>query len=146
LRAHKNRRRGQWALTTSSPMSLLRYLTQLFRRKDSGATTRCDEKFSSSRSSTDSELSVYVNLPKPFLAPTKGDRPLPTCPGQSVSPYAIYDGGFPDAQRRGICIRIANGGAGQAGLVKAWADAFVKDRVARGSQPFQVISIYLGKD
>jgi ABC-type tungstate transport system permease subunit len=86
---------------------------------------------------------VYVNLPKPFLAPTKGDRSLPICTGQSISPYAVYDGGFPDAQRRGICIRIANGGAGQAGLVKAWADAFVKDRVARGSQPFQ-IAWYLG--
>jgi len=76
-------------------------------------------------------------LPGTLLGPTKGDMPL-TSSAQSVNPYAIYDGGYPGSQRRGICIRIANGGAGQAGLIKAWADAFVKEMVARGSEPFQV--------
>jgi hypothetical protein len=90
---------------------------------------------------TDSELSVYVkgmHLPGTILGPRR-EICASYINAQSVNPYAVYDGGFPDSQRRGICIRIANGGAGQAGLIKAWADAFVKDMVARGSEPFQVI-------
>ena len=112
-------------------MSLVRIFIRLFRRKDGGTTARCNEKCSSSYSPTDSDLSVDVKgMPLgTFLGSTNA---------QSVTPYAIYDGGFLDSQRHGIYIRIANGGAGQAGLIKAWADAFVKDMVARGSEPFQV--------
>ena len=82
-----------------------------------------------------------VDLPGTIIASTKEDESS----GQSATPYAIYDGGFPDAQRGGICIRIANGGAGQSGLIKAWADAFIQDMVSHGSEPFQVIKIYLVK-
>jgi len=117
-------------------MSFVRIFIRLFRRKDSGTTAHSKERLSSSYSSTDSELSVNIKG-LPLLGSTKGDMPL-TLSAHSVNPYAIYDGGFPDSQRRGICIRIANGGAGQAGLIKAWSDAFVKEMVARGSEPFQV--------
>ena len=126
-------------------MSLVRMFTRLFQRKKKGTTTRDDEKISSNFSSTDSGLSVYVNLPRNFVGSTKANRP-PTSNGQSATPYAIYDGGFVDAQKRGVCIRIANGGAGQAGLIKAWADAFITVMVARGSEPFQVNLILHVKD
>ena len=121
-------------------MSLVRLFTRLFRRKGKGTTTRRDEKISSTFSSTDSGLSVYVNLPRTFLGgPTEANSPTTSNGQTSATPYAIYDGGFPVAQKRGVCIRIANGGAGQAGLIKAWADAFITAMVARGSEPFQVI-------
>ena len=59
------------------------------------------------------------------------------------SPQALYDGGYSDASIRGVALRIANGGAGQAGLIKEWADAFIQYSVERGAQPFQVcISLF----
>jgi hypothetical protein len=53
-------------------------------------------------------------------------------------PFAIYNGGYDRARERGICLRIANGGAGQTGLLRAWADAFIRDMVAKGAEPFEV--------
>ncbi|KAL3478880.1 hypothetical protein BJX99DRAFT_223570 [Aspergillus californicus] len=51
-------------------------------------------------------------------------------------PAEIYDGGYADASQ--ILMRIGNGGAGQSGLVKALADAYIKSRVATGYAPFKV--------
>ncbi|KAF9482071.1 hypothetical protein BDN70DRAFT_802237 [Pholiota conissans] len=59
------------------------------------------------------------------------------------APYEIYDGGFESAKSRGICVRIANGTAGQIGLLRAWADAFIQQAVKQGEDPFQ-IAWYLG--
>lgn len=56
----------------------------------------------------------------------------------SIKPRAIYDGGYDHSQSSGIRLRIANGGAGQIGLVQAWADAFIHHMVAKGHRPFQV--------
>lgn len=54
----------------------------------------------------------------------------------SLKPHAVYDGGFEQAKE--IKLRLANGGAGQSGLIGAWADAFIQYCVAKGSDPFLV--------
>ncbi|OCL08297.1 hypothetical protein AOQ84DRAFT_439707 [Glonium stellatum] len=52
----------------------------------------------------------------------------------AVNPAAIYDGGF-NSTNSTILLRVGNGGAGQSGLIKALADAFIQSRVANGSDP-----------
>ncbi|KAI0046984.1 hypothetical protein FA95DRAFT_1559537 [Auriscalpium vulgare] len=59
----------------------------------------------------------------------------------SIAPQAVYNGGFANATE--ILIRIANGGAGQSGLIGAWADAFIQASVEDGIAPF-LIAWYLG--
>ncbi|KAF7345450.1 Extracellular solute-binding protein family 1 [Mycena venus] len=54
-----------------------------------------------------------------------------------VQPQEIYDGGFHSTSSP-IPLRIGNGGAGQSGLVKALADAFIQECVKNGSEPFRV--------
>ncbi|KAK1762047.1 hypothetical protein QBC33DRAFT_582020 [Phialemonium atrogriseum] len=56
----------------------------------------------------------------------------------AVDPEEIYDGGYGNSTNSSILLNIGNGGAGQSGLVKELADAFIKDSVANGSDPFQV--------
>ena len=56
----------------------------------------------------------------------------------SAKPFAIYNGGYESSKKRGICLRIANGGAGQTGLIRAWADTFIQYMVAKGAEPFEV--------
>jgi hypothetical protein len=56
----------------------------------------------------------------------------------SAKPFAIYNGGYESSRKRGICLRIANGGAGQTGLIRAWADTFIQHMVAKGADPFEV--------
>ncbi|KIM38591.1 hypothetical protein M413DRAFT_30130 [Hebeloma cylindrosporum] len=56
----------------------------------------------------------------------------------SAEPFAIYNGGYERARERGTCLRIANGGAGQTGLIQAWADTFIRYMVAKGAEPFEV--------
>ncbi|KAL2844536.1 hypothetical protein BJY01DRAFT_248153 [Aspergillus pseudoustus] len=53
-----------------------------------------------------------------------------------VQPEAVYDGGFKGASQ--VLLRIGNGGAGQTGLVKVLAEAYIKSRVAGGAAPFKV--------
>jgi len=54
-----------------------------------------------------------------------------------LSPRAVYDGGYPEAKE--IKLKIANGGAGQSGLIGAWADAFIQYCVKQlGYKPFKV--------
>ncbi|KAF5381210.1 hypothetical protein D9757_007872 [Collybiopsis confluens] len=48
----------------------------------------------------------------------------------------VYNGGFSNAQT--VKLRIGNGGAGQSGLVKAFADAYIQYSVGQGSSPFLV--------
>jgi hypothetical protein len=56
----------------------------------------------------------------------------------SAKPFAIYNGGYEGARKRGTRLRIANGGAGQTGLIRAWADTFIQYMVAKGAEPFEV--------
>ncbi|KAJ8080977.1 hypothetical protein PM082_017812 [Marasmius tenuissimus] len=51
-------------------------------------------------------------------------------------PKAVYNGGYQDASE--ILLRVANGGAGQSGLVEALANAFIKYSVENESTPFLV--------
>ena len=54
------------------------------------------------------------------------------------TPHEIYDGGYAYASERGVLVRIANGTAGQVGLLRAWADSFIQHMVDKGEAPFQV--------
>ncbi|KAL0570311.1 hypothetical protein V5O48_011649 [Marasmius crinis-equi] len=49
---------------------------------------------------------------------------------------AVYNGGYQDATE--TLLRVSNGGAGQSGLVEAFANAFIKYSVEKGSKPFSV--------
>ncbi|KIJ98187.1 hypothetical protein K443DRAFT_680974 [Laccaria amethystina LaAM-08-1] len=63
-------------------------------------------------------------------------------PGVSIAPQEIYNGGYTNA--KDVRLRIANGGAGQSGLIRAWADAFIRFMVkVRHVQPF-LVAWYLG--
>ncbi|PVH99339.1 extracellular solute-binding protein family 1 [Periconia macrospinosa] len=62
---------------------------------------------------------------------------LISCAIAAIEPAAIYDGGF-SSSTSPITLRIGNGGAGQSGLVKALADAFIMESVKNGSSPFRV--------
>lgn len=55
-----------------------------------------------------------------------------------VAPEQTYYGSSGD-EKASVKLRIATGGAGQSGLVKALADAFIDDQVKRtGCEPFAV--------
>ncbi|KAL2679115.1 hypothetical protein Neosp_009876 [[Neocosmospora] mangrovei] len=56
----------------------------------------------------------------------------------AVKPEDVYSGGFDFGKNDSIKLRIANGGAGQSGLIKELANAYIKDRVTDGEDPFQV--------
>ncbi|KAH6665997.1 putative extracellular tungstate binding protein [Halenospora varia] len=56
----------------------------------------------------------------------------------AIEPEAIYNGGFNTTGNSSILLKIGNGGAGQSGLIKALADAFVNDSVSNGSAPFSI--------
>ncbi|KAK3936970.1 hypothetical protein QBC46DRAFT_320536 [Diplogelasinospora grovesii] len=58
------------------------------------------------------------------------------CLSAAVKPAAVYDGGY--GNDSSVLLNIGNGGAGQSGLIKALADAFIQDSVANGSSPFRV--------
>ncbi|KAK2051162.1 extracellular solute-binding protein family 1 [Colletotrichum caudatum] len=54
----------------------------------------------------------------------------------AVDPKEIYDGGY-NSTTSPLLLRVANGGAGQSGLVKALVDAFIQESVKNGSTPFR---------
>jgi len=54
----------------------------------------------------------------------------------AVEAEEVYDGGYEGDHH--ILLRIANGGAGQSGLLREISDAFIKYKVAGGSSPFKV--------
>ncbi|KAK1223620.1 hypothetical protein PQX77_013517 [Marasmius sp. AFHP31] len=59
-----------------------------------------------------------------------------------IIPAAVYDGGYSRAKE--VRLRISNGGAGQSGLIGAFANAYIKFCVQKkGIDPFQV-AWYLG--
>ncbi|KAG6853765.1 hypothetical protein C0991_001595 [Blastosporella zonata] len=59
-----------------------------------------------------------------------------------LKPRVVYDGGYTGATE--IKLRIANGGAGQSGLIGAWADAFIQYSVEElNCAPF-LVGWYLG--
>lgn len=62
-----------------------------------------------------------------------------------IKPHSIYHGGYEDAKRQGVRLRIANGGAGQTGLIRAWADEFIKYMVSEGIPPFEVRPIHVSR-
>lgn len=53
-----------------------------------------------------------------------------------VEPEATYYGNHPKTDQ--VKLRIATGGAGQSGLIKALADAFIEYCVKKGQEPFAV--------
>ncbi|KAF8154440.1 hypothetical protein B0H34DRAFT_799224 [Crassisporium funariophilum] len=91
--------------------------------------------------------SIYVDIKEDSDAVSRDDTLDETSVAQLSTlypkPHAIYDGGYDRARLRGVCLRIANGGAGQTGLIRAWADTFIQHMVAKGVEPFQV-AWYLG--
>jgi hypothetical protein len=116
---------------------------QVISRFCQKCSARCSREIRGSYSTIDSIVSVDV---KPFLSETlvNGENPIQfASPGSVPKPKHIYDGGFPDARQQGIRLRISNGGAGQAGLIRAWADAFIQYQVAKGAKPFEVKSMCL---
>ena len=75
---------------------------------------------------------VYVKVPDGLYGRI-GNLPAST----ALAPQAVYNGGFTSATE--ICVRIANGGAGQSGLIGAWANAFIQHSVNNlGKAPFLV--------
>ncbi|KAK3291389.1 uncharacterized protein B0H64DRAFT_431914 [Chaetomium fimeti] len=52
------------------------------------------------------------------------------------TPAEVYDASYGNGSS--ILLSIGNGGAGQSGLIKALADAFIEDKVSNGSDPFRV--------
>lgn len=61
----------------------------------------------------------------------------------ALTPVAVYNGGFNNTSSE-IKLRIGNGGAGQSGLIGAWANAFIQHCVNdKQFPPFQV-GWYLG--
>ncbi|KAF9005233.1 hypothetical protein BDQ17DRAFT_1390074 [Cyathus striatus] len=63
-------------------------------------------------------------------------------PSSFLAPQKTYNGDYDDA--KDIRLRIANGGAGQSGLIGAWANAFIKYCVEKkGEKPF-LVGWYLG--
>ncbi|ESK92494.1 extracellular tungstate binding [Moniliophthora roreri MCA 2997] len=70
-----------------------------------------------------------------FLLSSHG--PSASTSAVALLPQAVYNGGYEDAED--ISLRIGNGGAGQSGLVGAFADAFIRYCVEeKGMKPFKV--------
>ncbi|KDQ59678.1 hypothetical protein JAAARDRAFT_153673 [Jaapia argillacea MUCL 33604] len=101
---------------------------------------------------TDHSLQHHHHVPKtiPHDVPGSGGIKVPdglyvgagiSTAAAGLAPQAVYNGGYTGATD--IYIRIANGGAGQSGLIGAWADAFIQYSVGKGHAPF-LIAWYLG--
>ncbi|KAF8445067.1 hypothetical protein L210DRAFT_3361159, partial [Boletus edulis BED1] len=58
----------------------------------------------------------------------------------TIQPTAVYDGGLGG---KDIRLRIGNGGAGQSGLIGAWANAFIQYCNKQSVEPF-LVGWYLG--
>ncbi|KAF8876583.1 hypothetical protein BD779DRAFT_1560205 [Infundibulicybe gibba] len=61
-----------------------------------------------------------------------------------LKPQEVYDGGYGHSGGQPIAVRIANGGAGQSGLIGAWANAFIKYMVEKTSCAPFLVGWYLG--
>lgn len=83
-----------------------------------------------------STLKVYALL-SVLLVPCAAQSQQPLSSG-SLKPTQVYYGGHNDTSNP-VGLRIANGGAGQSGLIGAWADSFINYMVDRkGHAPFTV--------
>ncbi|KAJ5107982.1 hypothetical protein N7456_004657 [Penicillium angulare] len=85
-------------------------------------------------------LAMTIPLSLPLSLSQKPTLPSPNGlfgPASAVGPKpeAVYDGDYGTGE---IKLRIGNGGAGQSGLIKVLADAFIKSSVANGSSPFKI--------
>jgi hypothetical protein len=79
---------------------------------------------------------VIVNIPDGLYAGSGVNTKA-----SALAPKAVYNGGY---EGKDILVRIANGGAGQSGLIGAWADAFIKHCVEDHKfEPFLVRSQFL---
>ncbi|TCD69496.1 hypothetical protein EIP91_007426 [Steccherinum ochraceum] len=67
--------------------------------------------------------------------------PTASTNASALVPQETYDGGYSDA--KDIRLRIANGGAGQSGLIREFANAFIQYMVKKGVAPFKA-AWYLG--
>lgn len=76
--------------------------------------------------------------------PSAATKPTPNGASSPITatPYEIYDGGYSHAREQGVRVRIANGTAGQVGLLRAWADSFIQHMVDKGEAPFQVRVVF----
>lgn len=80
-------------------------------------------------------LKVYTLLTV-LLVPGVVYAQAPSSTG-SLAPREVYHGSYNDTTKVGL--RIANGGAGQSGLIGAWANSFINYMVERkGHEPFTV--------
>jgi hypothetical protein len=76
-------------------------------------------------------------MPVPTARTRIKQRPSKFTPYPNLQPKETYQGNYDG--RAGVLLRISNGGAGQSGLVKALADAFINYQVSvKGEEPFQV--------
>jgi hypothetical protein len=90
---------------------------------------------------------VVVNCAPSLGYIPRDNGPSSSTPGKTnttstspVAPAAIYNGSYDSAHQQGVYLRIGNGGAGQSGLIRALADAFIQFRVSEGDAPFEVRS------
>ncbi len=103
--------------------------------------------YSSSPPGTRSQLSAQLT---PFLAThaypphpvVTSSGPVASALSSPLTPQATYNGGYSSATT--VRLRVANGGAGQSGLIGAFADAFIKWRVEIfKEEPFTVSAFCL---
>ncbi|KAK0473725.1 hypothetical protein IW261DRAFT_674593 [Armillaria novae-zelandiae] len=84
-------------------------------------------------------LATHTYPPHPVVT---SSGPVASAHSSPLIPQATYNGGYSSATT--VRLRVANGGAGQAGLIGAFADAFIKWRVESSQEePFKV-EWYLG--
>ncbi|KAK7062718.1 hypothetical protein VNI00_000206 [Paramarasmius palmivorus] len=101
--------------------------------------------FSSVNTNPNSAQNVAAasTTPTPIILSTS-HGPAASTTASALLPQATYDGGFPSTADTPIRLRIGNGGAGQSGLVGAFADAFIQWAVKeKGVDPF-LAAWYLG--
>ncbi|KDR79379.1 hypothetical protein GALMADRAFT_63659 [Galerina marginata CBS 339.88] len=119
-------------------MLLFKFLARLFHKKDQVS----DREDIPEGSNSPHDTLVFDDI-KGALDSFHPDSRKSNPSSPQSKPHAIYDGGY-EHSGRGVCLRIANGGAGQTGLIQAWADSFIQYMVVtKGLEPFQV-AWYLG--
>ncbi|KAL5341879.1 hypothetical protein BJX70DRAFT_357319 [Aspergillus crustosus] len=113
---------------------------QSWTRVDGGTTENPDNiqiAVAGAAYRVNSKGEIYIYRDNAVWDRIKEEDPHPSPPNPfGIAPEKIYDGGFTNSSQ--ILLRIGNGGAGQTGLVEVLANAYIKSKVNRGSQPFKV--------
>ena len=78
---------------------------------------------------------INLNLPVKINLASLSKSP-PMTDSQAKEPEEVYDGGHAGSQD--VRLRIANGGAGQIGLIRALANKFIEYMVLNNEKPFKV--------